>query len=75
LPPLSKNLKVPLLLVHGISDTNVHFIHSARMFDALSAANKRFDSLFFPGKDHGLKGPSARVHLFSTVMRFIEDNL
>lgn len=75
LPPLADKLNAPLLLVHGISDDNVHFVHSARMFDALLDANKRFETIFFPGGNHALEGPTSRVYLFSRVMRFIEENL
>ena len=75
LPPLAEKLNAPLLLAHGIADDNVHFVHSAQMFDALIAANKRFDAMFFPGKDHRIAGPAARVYLFSRILRFIEEHL
>lgn len=73
--PQAFKLKAPLLLVHGIADDNVHFVHSARMFEALIRANKRFESIFFPGKDHKIAGPAARIHLFTEVLRFIEEHL
>jgi dipeptidyl-peptidase-4 len=75
LPPVAAGLNAPLLLVHGISDTNVHFTHSRQMFEALTLAHKDFESIFFPGKDHKLGGPAARVHLFERMLLFIKDNL
>jgi dipeptidyl-peptidase 4 len=50
---LAKNLKGRLLLATGDMDDNVHPANTLRMADALIKANKRFDTVIFPGKRHG----------------------
>lgn len=50
---LAKNLKGRLLLATGDMDDNVHPANTLRMADALIKANKRFDTIIFPGKRHG----------------------
>jgi dipeptidyl-peptidase 4 len=50
---LAANLKGKLLLVHGDMDNNVHPANTIRLVDALIKANKRFDLLIMPGKQHG----------------------
>lgn len=45
-----------LLLVTGDMDENVHPLHTYRVVDALIAANKDFDLLVLPNRNHGLSG-------------------
>jgi len=51
---LAPNLKGKLLLISGDVDTNVHLAHTFRLANALIKANKFFDMMVLPGKDHGL---------------------
>ena len=61
--PLAANLKGKLLLVHGDMDDNVHVAMTLQVVDALIAANKDFDLLIMPNRNHDLidlrKGKSA----------------
>lgn len=41
-----------LLLVHGMTDENVHFRHTARFIVALTEAGKDYDLLLFPEERH-----------------------
>lgn len=49
---LAHNLRGHLLLAHGDLDDNVHPAHTLRLVDALIKANKDFDLLIMPNKDH-----------------------
>ncbi|MFQ5700310.1 MAG: DPP IV N-terminal domain-containing protein [Acidobacteriota bacterium] len=69
------DLAVPLLLVHGTSDDNVHMQNSIQMLNAFVAENKAVRFMAYPEKKHGIRGPRARVHLFEAITRFFEDNL
>ena len=68
-------LKGKYLLVHGNSDDNVHFQHSAEMANALIKANKQFDTYFYPNRNHGIYGDNARLHLYTKMTEFIVENL
>jgi dipeptidyl aminopeptidase/acylaminoacyl peptidase len=50
---LAANLKGNLMLATGDMDNNVHPANTIRMVDALIKANKRFDFMIYPGKQHG----------------------
>jgi dipeptidyl-peptidase-4 len=50
--PLAKNLKRPLLLVHGTADDNVYYRHSLKLVDALFRAGTEFEALPLPGVTH-----------------------
>jgi dipeptidyl-peptidase-4 len=64
-----------LLLVHGDYDDNVHFQNTAQMVAALQAANKQFDYMVYPGRNHGIYGGSTRLHLFTLLTDFVRQNL
>jgi dipeptidyl-peptidase-4 len=64
-----------LLLVHGTADDNVHVQNSMRLIDALVKANKPFDWLIYPDKNHGINGGYTRQHLYRKMTDFIQKNL
>ncbi|MEN8137590.1 MAG: prolyl oligopeptidase family serine peptidase, partial [Bacteroidota bacterium] len=60
---------------HGSSDDNVHYQNTMRMVEALIEANKQFELFIYPDKDHGISGGNTRLHLYTKMTNFIEDNL
>ena len=68
-------LKGNYLLVHGMSDDNVHFQHTAEMANALIKANKQFDTYFYPNRNHGIYGDNATIHLYTKMTNFIFEKL
>jgi dipeptidyl-peptidase-4 len=64
-----------LFIMHALMDENVHYAHTARLVDALVAANKRFDLLVLPGERHGLRAPAARSYVPERVAEFFAENL
>jgi len=50
--PLAKDLKRPLLLVHGTADDNVYYRHTLKLSNALFRAGKDFEVLALPGITH-----------------------
>ncbi len=51
---LAQNLEGKLLLIHGDMDNNVNTASSLRMAAKLIEANKDFELLIIPNRDHGL---------------------
>jgi dipeptidyl-peptidase 4 len=64
-----------LLLTHAMMDENVHYAHTARLVDALVAADKQFELLALPGERHGLRAPAARAYIPERVATFFAENL
>lgn len=63
------------LLIHGSGDDNVHVQNSMRMVEALVQANKQFEFMIYPDKNHGIYGGNTSLHLFNKMTTFIENNL
>lgn len=71
----AENLKGNLLLVHGTSDDNVHVDNTMKLIDVLVRANKDFDWLIYPDRDHGIYGGNTRLHLYNKMTEYILKNL
>lgn len=63
------------LLIHGTGDDNVHYQNSIMMVESLVQANVQFELFFYPNKNHGIYGGNTTYHLYSQMLRFIEQNL
>ena len=68
-------LKGNFLLIHGTGDDNVHFQNAVELQDALIAANKQFDSFYYPDRAHGIYANGARIHLFNLMTDWVKENL
>lgn len=70
-----KKLKGKYLLVHGTGDDNVHVQNSMDLITALVNANKQFEMMFYPNKNHSIYGGYTRFHLYKRMTDFILNNL
>ena len=68
-------LKGDYLLVHGSGDDNVHLQNTMRMAEALVQANKPFELMIYPDKNHGIYGGNTRIHLYNKMTNFILNKL
>ena len=68
-------LKGKFLIIHGSGDDNVHVQNTMRMVEALIQADKQFEWMIYPDKNHGIYGGNTRKHLYSKMTNFILENL
>jgi len=68
-------LKGKLLLIHGSSDDNVHVENTIDMADALIKADKQFELMIYPNRNHGIYGGNTRLHLYRLMTNFLQKNL
>ena len=68
-------LKGDFLLIHGTGDDNVHVQNTMRMVEALIQADKQFEWMLYPDKNHGIYGGNTRLHLYKKMTNFIERTL
>jgi dipeptidyl-peptidase-4 len=71
----AQNLRGKFLLVHGTGDDNVHFQNSIAFVDALIKANKDYQTLYYPNRNHGISGGNTRLHLYRQMTNFVTQNL
>jgi dipeptidyl-peptidase 4 len=72
--PLTYSDKIadPLLLIHGMADDNVVFENSTALMAKLQAAGKPFETMVYPGQTHRVAGPGVSVHLWRTILNFLD---
>lgn len=71
----AKKMKGKFLLIHGMTDDNVHLQNAAELARELVNNNKDFEMFFYPNKNHGIYGGYTRYHLFNKITNFILTNL
>ena len=54
---MAKNLQGHLMLMHGDMDDNVHPANTIQLIDELEKANRTFDLVWAPNRNHGLNEP------------------
>jgi dipeptidyl-peptidase 4 len=62
----------PLLLIHGMADDNVVLEHSTVMMSKLQGAAVPFEVMLYPGQTHKVGGPGVSVHLWKTILDFLD---
>lgn len=67
---LAERINTPLLLIHGLSDTNVPVGESWQMFNALRILGKPVEFVGVYGEDHHILDPEKRYEWSSAIMAF-----
>jgi len=71
----TKQMKGNLLLVHGTGDDNVHPQNTMMFVEALVQADKQFDLMLYPNRNHGIYGGNTSFHLFTKITNFFTQHL
>jgi dipeptidyl-peptidase-4 len=71
----AKDLKRPLLLVHGTADDNVYFRHTLKLVDALFRAGRDFEVLPLAGLTHMVPDPIVMERLWTREVDFFRKHL
>ncbi|OXA52726.1 dipeptidyl peptidase 9 isoform X2 [Folsomia candida] len=64
-----------LLLVHGMSDENVHFVHTAELLNALVRWGKPYQLQLYPCERHSLRRLDASEHYETVLLSFLQQQL
>ena len=72
---LVKNVKAPILLIHGRDDTVVRFEQSYEMNAALLAAGKSVKFVQLKGEDHWLSRADTREQMLTEIEIFLREHL
>jgi dipeptidyl-peptidase-4 len=70
-----EKIKGNYLIIHGTADDNVHFQNSVEMVNTMINKGIKFDSEYYPNKNHSIGGSKTRLHLYDRMTRFILEKL
>lgn len=70
-------LERPLLILHGMSDDNVHVQDSVQMIEKLIRLGKTryFEAMLYPSENHGFVRPESWTDEYERIFAFFEKNL
>jgi dipeptidyl-peptidase 9 len=64
-----------LLIMHGMIDENVHFIHMRKLISALIRENKPYTLQVYPNERHGVRSKDASMHCDLNLFSFLEQSI
>ncbi|MEP6882625.1 MAG: prolyl oligopeptidase family serine peptidase [Dokdonella sp.] len=70
-----REIKVPVMLAHGLDDQRVDYEHSRRMQRMLDLAGRPPVGLTFPGEGHGFEDLDNLEKLWTGIAGFLKQNL
>lgn len=68
-------VRIPILLMHGVDDTVVPIAQSEAMARALSALGKPVQFVRLPGEDHWLSRSETRLRVLTEIEAFMREHL
>jgi len=71
----SQGLRDPLLLLHGVLDSNVPFQDTVQLTDRLLRQGKTFELMIYPREDHSFTEPENWIDEYSRILDFFERHL
>ena len=71
----TSRMNIPLLIMHGTADDNVHLMNTMQYVSALQSDNKLCDMLLFPNMNHSIYGCGARALVYTKMLDFFDRNL
>jgi dipeptidyl aminopeptidase/acylaminoacyl peptidase len=71
----AEGLQDPLLLLHGVLDSNVPFQDTVQLTDRLQRLGKRFELMIYPREDHTFSEPENWIDQYSRILDFFVRHL
>jgi dipeptidyl aminopeptidase/acylaminoacyl peptidase len=68
-------IRIPILLMHGVDDTVVPIAQSEIMAHALEQAGKTYAFIRLAGEDHWLSRGETRLQVLTEIEKFLAANL
>ncbi len=69
------SLDMPLLIIHGTADDNVHLLNTMQYVSQLESAGRLCDMLLYPDMNHSINGCDARLSVYSKMLDYFDRNL
>ena len=75
--PLNKvaSMNIPLLIMHGTADDNVHLMNAMQYVSELQSAGRFCDMFLYPNMNHSINGCDSRLNVYSKMLDYFDKNL
>ncbi|MDE6485086.1 MAG: S9 family peptidase [Duncaniella sp.] len=72
---LVEQMNVPLLIMHGTADDNVHLFNTMQYVSELQASGRMCDMFLYPNMNHSINGCDARLNVYSRMLDYFNRNM
>jgi dipeptidyl aminopeptidase/acylaminoacyl peptidase len=69
---LIADIQDPVLMLHGLKDSNVFAQDSIRFIEELIQLGKEFDAMLYPSQGHGFTDPASWIDEYGRIERFMD---
>lgn len=69
------NMNIPLLIMHGTADDNVHLMNTMQYVSRLQADGRWCDMFLYPNMNHSIYYCNARLSVYSRLIDYFDKNL
>ena len=69
------DLNVPLLIIHGTADDNVHLANTMQFVSVMQSGGKLCDMMLYPNMNHSIYGCDARLSVYSKMLSYFDSVL
>ncbi|MDE6394853.1 MAG: S9 family peptidase, partial [Duncaniella sp.] len=68
-------MNIPLLMIHGTADDNVHLMNTMQYVSILQSYGKFCDMWLYPNMNHSINGCNTRLNVYSKMLDYFDKNL
>ena len=68
-------VSVPLLIMHGTADDNVHLANTMEYISVMQQGGRFCDMLLYPNMNHSINGCDMRLNVYSKMLDYFDRNL
>lgn len=69
------NVTIPLLLMHGTADDNVHLVNTLQFVSVMQQQGRFCDMFLYPNMNHSINGCNARLNVYSKMLHHFDRTL
>uniref|UniRef100_UPI0026EC6231 alpha/beta hydrolase family protein n=1 Tax=uncultured Duncaniella sp. TaxID=2768039 RepID=UPI0026EC6231 len=70
-----KDMNIPLLIMHGTADDNVHLMNTMQYVSVLQSHGRFCDMFLYPNMNHSILGCDSRLNVYSKMLDYFDKNL
>lgn len=69
------DMDIPLLIMHGTADDNVHLMNTMQYVSVMQSYGKFCDMFLYPNMNHSIYGCDSRLNVYSKMLDYFDKNL
>ncbi|MDE6377908.1 MAG: S9 family peptidase, partial [Duncaniella sp.] len=70
-----EQMDIPLLLMHGTADDNVHLMNTLQYVSVIQSTGRFCDMFLYPNMNHSINGCGARLNVYSRMLDYFDKNM